>query len=165
MIMKKMKLWSMMMLMLVTLPLMVACGGDDDEGSGNSGYDGVLTITIDGNEHQYTTSGEFGLEIVKYFNNSHDLTFILYSMSGSNFKISFPNTWKPSDFVVGYKDFAKDATKFRLGSQIAKYESGTATVIKNEGQKMIIKFDNFAFSWLNGKRTISFDGSAEVLIE
>ena len=100
--MKKMKLWSMMMFMLVTLPLMVACGGDDDEGSGTSGYDGVLTITIDGNEHQYTTSGEFGLEIVKYFNNSHDLTFVLYSMSGSGFLLilhlhfghSYTMSWK-----------------------------------------------------------------------
>ncbi len=29
--MKKLKIWSMMMLMVMALPLMVACGGDDDD--------------------------------------------------------------------------------------------------------------------------------------
>ena len=29
--MKQLKIWSMMMLMVITLPLMVACGSDDDD--------------------------------------------------------------------------------------------------------------------------------------
>ena len=30
-LMKQLKIWSMMMLMVITLPLMVACGSDDDD--------------------------------------------------------------------------------------------------------------------------------------
>ena len=40
--MKRFKFWSIMMLVVMTLPIMVACGGDDDSGNGSSNIvDGI----------------------------------------------------------------------------------------------------------------------------
>ena len=91
--------------------------------------DGVLTITIDGSARQYTTSGEYSTIVVNYSNNTKSLVMYLNSM-GSYLRMKFPDTWSSGNFVVGYKDFVKDATKFSIGDQKAKYESGTATVLK-----------------------------------
>ena len=68
--MKKLMIWSMMMLMVMTLPLMVSCGGDDSGESGPSGGSGVNDAWYASRivTHFQTDDPVIKANIEKYFN-------------------------------------------------------------------------------------------------
>ena len=67
--MKKIKIWSMMMLVALALPMMVACGGDDDNGGGGSNDGSAATYTeqevMDILKGQWEVYGHLSLESTK----------------------------------------------------------------------------------------------------
>lgn len=167
--MKKLYSTVMMLAMMVAALSFTACGGDDDEVDNGGGSNTALTITVDGQEHNYSSGYLESMDLLGTWESSSVGDFISIGVPSlvSEFRIYYPKNTNPSSFFkVGYDTFEDDATEICLsgGSRHnCSYVSGSATVIKNDGKNMIVKFSNYTFTWNKGGREIMFDGTLNIV--
>ena len=108
--MKKMKFWSIMMLVAMVLPLMVACGGDDDDSPAGVGgleslygtwrYTSGYAVENGAKHHEKTINADdagylhfenHGSDICIVFGNKNGL---YYGSNGDNFPFTYNQTDK-----------------------------------------------------------------------
>lgn len=145
-----------MMLALIMAPLSFSACGDDDDEFEFKDSETIFSITIDDNLHEYD---EFGLETYTYGNWDYPALLIGLPIPLSDFRLEFPKGTRFSTFSRGYRAFEKDAVDISIGEQGCSYVSGTAKVQSNDGECMVVKFNNYKFTWLNGARKVIFNGT------
>ena len=138
--MKKLKIWSIMMLIVMALPLMVACGGDDD-GGGNVDYTAEEIVNI------LTGSWKiYGHVTTKVcyagFYNFPDESMIDQDYTGS---IQFTADQKvtahgPTFFEGKYyvNNGLESATEMKYAVNLYSLLRGTYSIYKSGGQTFIV---------------------------
>ena len=66
--MKQLKIWGMMMLMVMALPMMVACGSDDGQEATVSINGNSMTVTANGQVMKYTKYDGTPQQLIDYLN-------------------------------------------------------------------------------------------------
>lgn len=155
----------MLALVMLASLCMAACGGDDEEDNdGGETNSSEFTITVNGEAYNYSNRNAipYNFEVLSA-NFSTDNIFI--DNLGSHFtlhyggymswqlSIHFPKSkygdyLRPSDFPVGYSDFGEDAAEVIVVSPSTEGwhgspTGGTATVTKNDGNTISIKFSDY----------------------
>ena len=172
--MKKINSTLMMLAMMVAALSFTACSSDDDN-EDDGGYDDIVfTITIDDQKDEYSRwliPDLLGAWVNESYYKKNFLRIGVLSM-GAEFQFYYPYGIDPSTFFsVGYNAFETDATEVILHVPMSPnectYVSGSATVTKNDGKHIVVKFSNYKFTWTNnyGTRSIMFDGTLTFVIE
>ena len=151
------------MLIALTMPMRVACGGDDEEDGGDSSGT-IFSITIDGVKDEYS---KWDLETWDALGSWENPKLLIETRRGV-FRIVFPSGTSFSDFVPGYSSFEDDAVEISIGGlwnykENCNYVSGSALVMTNDGEKMKVRFNNYSFSFQEG-RMIIFDGTLNFVV-
>lgn len=168
--MKKIYSTVMMLAMMVAALSFTACGGDDDEVDNGGGSNTALTITVDGQEHNYSSGYLEYMDLLGTWETSSVGNFLSIGVPSlvSEFRIYYPKDTNPSSyFKVGYDTFEDDATEICLsgGSRHnCSYVKGSAKVTKNDGKNLTVKFSKYTFTWNSGGREIIFDGTLNFVL-
>ncbi|MCH5311688.1 MAG: hypothetical protein J1E57_07025 [Prevotella sp.] len=169
--MKKIYSTLMMLAMMVAALGFTACSSDDDGDAEGGNDDIALTITVDGQKHEFSreiVEGMDGFATWESHNGKNYLRIGTWSMP-ADLQFYYPYGIVPATFFsVGYDNFENDATDIKLvsaASNYCDYVSGSATVIKNDGKRMVVKFSNYKFTWNNGTRSIMYDGALTFALE
>jgi len=168
--MKKLYSTIMMLAMMVAALSFTACGGDDDDGddidTGGSSY--TLTVTNQDGKVYHTFPKIDGVDWIGHLTNESERTNVWCFMSvGTTYlNIYFqPNNLTVQDFYVGC-DLGTPDLNFgilRTRTNKYRYESGSISVIKNDGSHFFLKFDNyFARNVEYSSKTILVNGTLEV---
>lgn len=129
--MKKYKIWSMMMLVVMALPLMVACGDDDSDSNdgtaaayteqeimdiliGSWDVSGNLTITFNDKEYQEKNfSGEYTGELTFDPNETNEKTYIYKIFGGDKLSDYYPEVlFIKNNYPYSYNLIRKDGNNY-----------------------------------------------------
>lgn len=167
--MKKIYSTLTMLAMMVAALCFTACGGDDDGDDidiGGKSY--TLTVTTSGGDVFNNFPKIDGMDWLGHLTNESDKTNIwcMLSVSARYLNIYLEqNDLQVGDFYVGY-DLGTPDLNFgitRAYDNTYRYESGSISVIKNDGSHFILKFDDyFARNVKSASRTIIVNGTLEV---
>lgn len=161
-----MKKWNVLNIIITCIVAvsMTACYIDEDF---NVETDGPLTITVDGQSHDYDQEymrclGFFG----EYVHSLDDSYLAIVTPIYCDFLMEFPTDTNPYTFFrEGYADFEKDATRVTIGINERKctYVSGSAKITRTDVGSFTMTFSNYTFHW-NHSREIVFNGTLVVPI-
>lgn len=143
---------------------MTACSIDEDF---NVETDGPLTITVDGQSHDYDQEymsclGFFG----EYVHSLDDSYLSIVTPIYCDFLMEFPADTNPYTFFCeGYDGFERDATSVTIGinERQCTYVSGSAQITRADAESFTVAFSDYKFHW-NSSREIVFNGTLVVPI-
>ena len=130
--MKKLKIWSMMMLVAMALPMMMACGSDkDDEGGSNVNY--TTDEIVEMLNGKWAISGH-----VKCTSNQKDVSDFTGDYTGT---IEFTSDRK---FTLSSSQipFKVQGETYETTLEGILYDKGTYTILKKNG-KNYVQLDSF----------------------
>ena len=167
-----------MLAMVMAACCFVSCSDDNEEnGGGGASSDSNITIIYGNNTHEYgnryfsiyggsATCKVNEKEIDFYFSPVDDLMTIYhlvfpYSKYGDEFHLS--------DLSIGFSDFEDNIYLFDLNTSYAggslgraykkcDYVSGTAEVIRNDGEYVTIRFNDFTY-------TVEWDSTVTLVMD
>ena len=157
-----------MLAMMVAALSFTACGDDnkyEDFFNGLNSY--TLFITNQDGKEYHTLPKEDRINWIGHLFNESDKTTVTCMMTGAaDLHIFFqPNDLTLQDFYPGC-DLGTPELNFglmRSYSNRYRYESGSISVIKNDGSHFILKFDNYFTRKLKyPSKTILVNGTLEV---
>ena len=161
-----MKKWSFFYILItcIVAASMTACSIDEDF---NVETDGPLTITVDGQSHDYDQEymrclGFFG----EYVQSPDDNCLTIVTPIYCDFQMEFPSDTNPHAlFCQGYAWFEKDATRVTIGinERQCTYVSGSARITRTDASSFTVAFSSYKFRW-NSSREITFNGTLIVPI-
>ena len=148
-IMKKLYSTIMMLAMMVAALSFSACGsnnGEDDDFNDDSPSDYMFSITYDDEVYKFG-EGYFKLfpEAAVWYEKEHYF-YLGISRPAGYVGVTFTSSVSSKDLTFGYNDFtpyvhARAGVKFKSKD----YSSGSATVISNNGEYIILKFSKYTF--------------------
>lgn len=156
--MKKLKIWSMMVLVVMALPMMVACGGDDDDVNGNPVSDKHITMI------EYQKGDEHIILNINYDTKGRIISADKNTMTPNHYSIEY------TDNMIRYSLFQYIEYSLldnRVVSAKSSYNINYGYSYKNNNIISCTEsYHKYTYTWSNGNITkISYDNDEVVSIE
>lgn len=131
--MEKLKFWSILMLVVMTMPVMVSCGGDDDNSGSGAIVDGVNVIN--------------GKKLVGLEIDADN------SSSPINVRIDYDSKGRMSKILFEKVKFDKQTYKYYLTGEFEEYAS-----VDYELRIVSLKLDSYNYSHMSYHYSLNNDG-------